>query len=322
MAEVITDRPAVGISACVYNCPVRYNGKAFDGLASLGREKGDFTFTPVCPECMAGLGVPRMPIHLTGPGQDVIAGKARVRDRRGRDVTEELLAGARCCIQTLERAGVEAFIAREASPSCGVFKARVGKRRQEQVTGSGVFGAMLLEKGWFLIPDSALQSPLKWWDWRRRFHAWLWLSRQNLAGKSDIYDAWHALKFLVQELDRSFADSVGRDLAGLPKRVSAEDIESWRKSVLLKLREPSTPARIKQALWKTYTHYRGRGRLEGIDLHDLDVSSPEVARNVTSLAEQVTKLERVSFENDMLFGTSPVIFRDRRRVSPKKDQRP
>jgi uncharacterized protein YbbK (DUF523 family) len=319
MAEILTERPNIGISACVYSCPVRYNGKAFDALGPIGREKGDFVFTPVCPEVMAGLGVPRMPIHLTGPGQDVLTGDAVVKSRRGWDVSDALIAGCTRCIETLEEAGVEAFIVKEASPSCGVFKARIGKRRQEQVTGSGVFGAMLLERGWFLIPDEALQSPLKWWDWRRRLHAWLWLKRRELSTKRDLYDTWHVVKFIVQELDRPFADEMGRRLAGLGKRVSRAEMEDIRTEMMDALRKPSTPARITQALWKSYVHHKKKGRLEGVDLHELTVRSPEVRRNVTTIAAELTKLERVEFENDLLFGQSPVIYRDRRRLPKKPD---
>jgi uncharacterized protein YbbK (DUF523 family) len=320
MAAVLTDPPRVGISACVYDCPVRYNGKAFDALAPIGREKGDFVFTPVCPECMAGLGVPRTPIHLTGPGQEVLAGESKVRDRHGEDVTERVLAGAEASIAAFERAGVEAVIVKEASPTCGVYKARIGKKRRQQVTGSGVFGAMLLEKGWFLIPDDALQSPIKWWDWRRRLHAFLWLKRRPLETKAELYDAWHTLKFVVQEIDRKAADDIGRRLAGMPKRVAPEDVEAYRGEILGLLRRPSTPARIRQSLWKAYKHHEKHGRLEGKDLHELDVRSPEVGRNVTRLAEQVTKLERVGFEQDMLFGTTPVIYRAERRVRKRDEE--
>jgi len=175
MPELITRRVPLGISACVFRCPVRYNGKSFDALGTLGRERADFVFTPVCPECAAGLGVPRDPIHLTGTGQQVLLGEAKVKSRRGRVVTDEVIAGSRASMETLERAGVRALIFKEASPTCGVYKARVGKRRTETSEGSGVFGAMLLDTGWFLIPDKALANPLLWWDWRRRLHAWLWL---------------------------------------------------------------------------------------------------------------------------------------------------
>ncbi len=320
MAEIITAKVPVGISACLYRCPVRYNGKSFDALATLGREKSDFGFTPVCPECMAGLGVPRMPIHLTGPGQEVLAGEARVKDRRGHEVTDALIAGSNACLDALKRAGVEAMIVTESSPSCGVYKARVGKKRNEQIEGAGVFGAMLLETGWFLIPDNALTNPLLWWDARRRLHAWLWLKHRPLHQAKALYDAWHVLKFLVQELDRSWADAMGHRLAGLPRHVSEEEIEKIRAEILDKLRESSTRARIRQAMWKTYVHAKKKGVLEGIDLHELDVRSPEVTQNVMAIAEELTRLERISFENDLLFGTSPVIMRDGRRVRAHEEE--
>ena len=63
---VIHDKITIGISACCMGSPVRYNNKGWDMLATLGREKQDFMWCPVCPETMSGLGVPRDPIHLSG----------------------------------------------------------------------------------------------------------------------------------------------------------------------------------------------------------------------------------------------------------------
>lgn len=321
MTEVITDRPRVGISACLYDCPVRYNGKRFNDVAKLGRERGDFTFVPVCPECMAGLGVPREPIHLTGTGAEVLAGQAKVKDSRGHDVTDQVVAGAQACVEALERAGVRAVILKESSPSCGMHKARVGMHRRESTLGSGVFAAMLAETGWFLIPSTAFDSALSWWDWRRRFHAWLWLSDRAIASNGDLTSAWHVVKFIVQETQRAEADRIGRELAALPRHAPLETLEALRGRMLDLLRVPTTRQRALSALWKTYTHYKKRGRLDGVDLHDLTVRSPEVRRNVTTIAEELTGLERVAFENDLLFGTSPVLYRDKRRVAARNAAR-
>ena len=313
MPGVLTDKVRLGISACVYNCPVRYNGKAVDGMVHLGRERNDYAFTPVCPECLAGLGVPREPIHLTGPGQAVLCGEAQVRNRHGRDVSEQLLEGARDAMAALERAQVQAVIIKESSPSCGVTKAQIGRRRRAE-TGAGVFGAMLLERGWFLIPDEALASPVKWWDWRRRMHAWLWLKDRPISSARDLYDAWHVLKFVLQEIDRPLAERIGRDLAALPKNPPAEKLEEFRTVILDALRRPSTLPRIRQAMWKTYVHAKKKGRLDGVDLHELSVDSPEVIANSTKIAAELALMERVSFENDLLFATTPVLARDKRRV--------
>jgi uncharacterized protein YbbK (DUF523 family) len=318
VAELITRTVPIGISACVFRCPVRYNGKAFDALATIGRERADFSFTPVCPECLAGLGVPRDPIHLTGPGAEVLAGEARVKTRRGRDVTDLVVAGSQAAIETLERAGVRAMIVKEASPTCGVFKARIGKRRTEQAGGAGTFGALLLDRGWFLIPDVALANRLLWWDWRRRLHAWLWLADREISSAKELYEVWHVIKFVLQETSRPFADAMGRELAALPKRPGPERLGELKDRMLEALRIPSTRARIRQAAWKTYANARKNGKLDGVDMHGLTVDSPEVRANVDRIADELMALERVSFENDLLFGTSPVIFREGRRVKARE----
>lgn len=317
MAEIITQKVAIGISACAYGCPVRYNGRSFDALSILGRERTDFVFTPVCPECLAGLGVPRAPIHLTGTGADVLAGSATVRDRHGHDVTTAIVAGCTDAMASLQRAGVVAFIAKEASPTCGLAKARVGKRRTEQL-GAGVFGALLKERDLFLIPDEALSNPLMWWDWRRRLHAWLWLRDRAILTSRDLYAAWHVIKFVIQETDRPAADDMGRRLAALAKGVSTDELEFLRREMLAALEKPSTKQRIRASMWKTYVHATKKGQLEGVDLHELNVDSPEVRTNVDRLALELVGLERISFENDLLFGTSPVIRRDGRRVAARE----
>jgi len=318
VAQIITQKVAIGISACLYSCPVRYNGRAFDALAVLGRERSDFVWTPVCPECLAGLGVPRMPVHLTGTGQDVLIGRAKALDRRGRDHTEAIVAGSESAMAALDRAGVVALVAKEASPSCGLYKARVGRRRTETSGGSGVFGAMLLERGWFLIPDEGLANSLLWWDWRRRLHAWLWLSRQPALASRDLYDAWHVVKFVVQETNRPRADAIGRSLAALPKRPAPEELGSLRAEMLDALRAPSTRSRIRGAMLKAYEHARKQGSLSGVDLHDLDAASLADSRRVDELVRDLTGLERISFENDLLFGPTPVLRRDARRVASRQ----
>lgn len=321
VARIITERVRVGLSACLFGCPVRYNGKALDALALLGREKADFAWTPVCPECLAGLGVPRDPIHLTGSGQMVLRGEAAVRDRRGHDVTQRVVEASRAAMDCLDRAGIEVFIAKEASPTCGLRKARVGKRRTESAEGSGVFGALLLERDWFLVPDSALANPLLWWDWRRRMHAWLWLRRQPVTTSRELYDAWHVVKFIAQETDRPGADAIGRALAELPKSPSPARLNDMRTVMLESLKRPSTRSRIKGALQKAYAHARKAGQLDGVQRYGLADAPEHLMHDIESMVRDLTAMERISFDNDLLFGASPVLRRDRRRLRPDGEGR-
>jgi len=168
----------IGLSACLYDCPVRYNGKRFDAVSKLGRE----------------------------------------------------------------RAGVRVVILKEKSPSCGLFRVRIGANRRREVLGAGVFGALLKRTGWFLIPDTALDSALTGWDWRR-MRAWLWLSDRAIASNGDLTSAWHVVKFIVQETQRAEAGAIGRELAALPKRAPAARLEELRGRMFDALRIPTTKQR-------------------------------------------------------------------------------
>jgi len=309
---VITEKIRIGISSCCMGSPIRYNGKGIDVLRDLGREKSDFIWCPVCPECMAGLGVPRNPVHLSGgDGNAIWNDDARVKNRGGEDVTAAMKIGCEVCLSTLERCGTVAFVYMDGSPSCGVYRTTLRNRR----TGNppGVFGSLLLDKGYFLIPSSDLQSPLKWWDWRRRLLAFHWFSSIKLESMKDVYESWYRLKFLCQELDNTWARKMGSRLASTNLKTEPEFPGIFRKEVLDVLRKPSTTKRITGSLWKHYSHYRkSRGKVVQ------EINSPEFRRNMTTIAKELTKMERTAFEEDYLFGASPVIYRDARRVKVKE----
>lgn len=310
---IIHDRITIGISACTMGSPVRYNAKGWDLTAGIGREKGDFKWVPVCPETMAGLGVPRDPIHLSGGnGADVWNGIAIIKNRGGQDVTEDVRFGSRSCLETLERAGASAYVYMEGSPTCGVY--RTSLKKQKRGNPPGIFGALLLDREYFLIPASDLQSPLRWWDWRRRLLAFHWFRSLPLSDKNDLYEAWYRLKFLCQEIEEPWAREMGRRLASLGKRPDEAEISGLRREILDILRKPSSTARITQMLWKNYSFYRkAKGKpVEG-------VNSPDFRRNVTSIAKELSMMERTAFEDGIFFASSPVLYRDRRRMPKSGD---
>ena len=310
---VISQRIAIGISACCMGSPVRYNGKGYDMLSLMGREKNDFKWSPVCPECMAGLGVPREPIHLTGgDGNSVWTGEAEVKNRHGRLVTDDVKFGALSCLETLKRADVSAFVYMDGSPSCGVYRTTLKTTRRGHPPG--IFGSLLLEQGFFLIPAADMQSPLKWWDWRRRLLAFYWLKNLEISGKAELYDTWAKLKFLFQELDLVWAQGMGRKLAVLDRTPDQDFIKAFKAEALEILRKPSTVKRITNSLWKNYSYYRKTmGKtVEG-------VNSPEFQRNITSIAKELVTMERKALDDEVMFGTSPVMYREKRRMQVKDE---
>ncbi|MBF0386070.1 MAG: DUF523 domain-containing protein [Candidatus Omnitrophica bacterium] len=306
MNYILTEKIRIGISACNFGAKFRYNRAGWDRVEALGRQKDDYIFTPVCPEVLAGLGVPRPPVKLSGGnGDDVWAGTAKIKNRLGRDVTEAVKAASLSSMEALHRAGVDAFLFMEGSPTCGVYRTTLKDKRLGKPPG--VFGALLLKERIFLIPAVDLESPWKWWDHTRRLHAFIWLKNIAITSKKDIYEAWHVLKFICQEIDRPLSDNVGQSLASLPAKMGTLEIESWRTRVLQLLRRPSTLKRIQSVMFKHYAHYRKTFGLKETEAH-----APSEFLGKAAFVEELMKLERKAAEQGYLFLGRPIAYKPAR----------
>jgi len=57
----------------------------------------------LCPEILGGLRIRRLAAEiLEGDGRDVLKGRARIIDRKGRDVTENFILGAYAVLKVAE----------------------------------------------------------------------------------------------------------------------------------------------------------------------------------------------------------------------------
>lgn len=305
MTVYLPEHIKIGISACMYNCHYRYNAKGWDQLSFLGRDRASYVWYPVCPEVNAGFGVPREAIKITGAsGTEVWQGKAKIMSSSGKDLSQRLMQSCEQIMKQLKDAGVNVFIYMEGSPSCGVYRTTLKNKRLGKPPG--VFGDMLLREGLFLIPAQDLSSPIRWWDWRRRMLAFVWLKSQPLETKSDLYDIWHTLKFLCQEIDEKRSREIGKEFAAFDKHTNKETgkFESYRSEMLEILRRPSSTAKIKNRLWKHYTYY-----LKHSGKAIPDVKEPAELRNMTELAKELLQMELKAMETGILFGASPIINR-------------
>jgi hypothetical protein len=134
MPILIEERIRIGVSACNAGARVGWNRAGWDRIAAIRREMTGFIWTPVRPEVMSVFGVPRDPVRLSGGnGHDLWQGTARMKNRSG------------------------------------VYRTTLKNKRLGNPPG--VFGSLLLQEDLFLIPAVDLESPIKWWDWRRRLHA-------------------------------------------------------------------------------------------------------------------------------------------------------
>lgn len=108
------------VSACLVGLKTRYDGRIITSAACI-KAVGVGVCIPVCPEQLGGLPTPRTAADLLGgDGYDVLAGRARVLDRTGVDVTENFILGARQVLTIARQHEAEKVFLKARSPSCGL----------------------------------------------------------------------------------------------------------------------------------------------------------------------------------------------------------
>lgn len=135
------------VSACLAGVKCKYNAK--DNCepkiqALLGREKVQL----VCPEQLGGLTTPRPPAEIvSGSGEDVLSGKAKVVTKNGVDVTDSFVRGAKETLRIAQLSGAKGAILKEGSPSCGSSLIYDGTFQGVKQPGQGVTAALLRKEG-------------------------------------------------------------------------------------------------------------------------------------------------------------------------------
>jgi uncharacterized protein YbbK (DUF523 family) len=148
------------ISACLLGINCRYDGTAKEA-PELKKLLADYRLIPFCPETLGGLTVPRLPSEIQcGDGGQVLSGSARVRDRNGRDLTAEFIAGARMTLALAELHHPMLVVAKAKSPSCGAGQIYDGSFTGKLQHGDGVTIAMLRQAGYTVCSEKDfLENP-------------------------------------------------------------------------------------------------------------------------------------------------------------------
>jgi len=132
------------ISACLLGVACRYDGRS-KACAEALRIASSEPLLPICPEQLGGLATPRSAARIHGgDGSDVLAGRARVIDARGVDVSDSFLRGAHEVLRLCRVCGIGAVLLKARSPSCGL-----GRIHGEGglIDGDGVTAALLKQHG-------------------------------------------------------------------------------------------------------------------------------------------------------------------------------
>lgn len=131
----------VGVSACLLGRNVRYDGGhkrdrfVTEDLGKLA------TLVPVCPEVEVGMGTPRETIRLVrGEGEEV----RLIAPASGTDHTEAMSAFARERVAELQALGLDGYVLKSGSPSCGLERVRIyHPNGMPDGGGQGRFAAVL-----------------------------------------------------------------------------------------------------------------------------------------------------------------------------------
>ncbi len=222
------------LSRCLELEPCRYNGERipFDLVRHL---EPWVKFRPVCPEVEVGLGVPRDTIRLVASGKRTLL----VQPATGRDVTEDMETFADRFLSVAD--GVDGFILKSRSPSCGPGGVKVYKDAQSRFAGRsepGLFaGAVLARFGGLAVED---EGRLRNRRIREHFLTKLFaLARLREIGgggrTGDLVRFQSMYKFVLLAYGEKHLRSLGRIVANADRRPFTEVFARYRAGFMAAL---------------------------------------------------------------------------------------
>ena len=149
--EPLQPVPPVLISTCLLGRNCRFDGHTKGDPALVSRlEASGVQLIPYCPEESGGLPTPRSPAWIEAQDAEAVwAGRDRVLDEAGEDVTSAFVRGAEGALALCKRLGIRTAYLKERSPSCGVCQTHA---HGELIDGPGVTTVLLQKHGIETLP--------------------------------------------------------------------------------------------------------------------------------------------------------------------------
>lgn len=135
------------VSACLAGINCTYK-KGNNINACIKKLVDDERAITVCPEVMGGLSSPRQPCEIIGgDGYDVLDKKTSVKQKTGKDVTQNLIIGSKKTLKIAKKHNIRHAIFKSRSPSCGKGCIYDGTFTESTIRGDGVATAYLRRNG-------------------------------------------------------------------------------------------------------------------------------------------------------------------------------
>jgi uncharacterized protein YbbK (DUF523 family) len=140
------DAVKILVSACLLGRNCKYNGgnNYDEKIVEFLKNK---EVIPVCPEVLAGLGVPRTPIEIVD---------GVLLDRYGNSVDDALRHAVAQILAQIRDEEIECAILKSRSPTCGVRQVYDGTFSGRLVDGAGVLAQALMDAGYRVIDAEEL----------------------------------------------------------------------------------------------------------------------------------------------------------------------
>ena len=254
-----TDRPRIGVSACLLGKQVRYDGGHKKSVFLTGALQRFVDFVPVCPEVESGMTVPRESLRLIERSEGV----RLIGNRSREDYTEQVERWARASVASLAALPLDGFVLKKDSPSCGLTRVRVfpgdGNLAPAR-EGTGLFAAQLrkgipslplAEDGW-LFDATLREAFLEQIFLHHRMRRTL-LAAPSRAGLLEFH-ADHKLIYMAHSPVRY--RELGRLAASVATRPLAETLSSYRENAIAALRERATPGKHANVLQHVMGYFK------------------------------------------------------------------
>ena len=247
-SETVWPKLSLGVSACLMGQEVRYDGGHQRDRFVTDILEGYASYSVVCPEVEAGLGTPRPTARLV----HAEGGPRFVLSSSGEDLTDRMQEHAEERTSSMGISGLDGFILKKASPSCGMSRVKVYSKSSASKSGVGVFAAALQAKD-PLLPleeDGRLNDPglrehfLTRVYCRARWRAFI--AEERRPGELVKFHQIH--KLLLQTHDDKKYRELGRIVADLKSRPLLESIEAYGQLFQDTLQGRSTLGRKVNAL--------------------------------------------------------------------------
>ncbi|MDW8294911.1 MAG: DUF523 and DUF1722 domain-containing protein [Aquificaceae bacterium] len=247
-------KPRIVVSACLNLKPVRYNGQEV-------RDEFVLKLLPycevleVCPEVAIGLGVPRERVIVYRRENSF----GLSQPSTGLELTEKMESFAETFLKTLQ--GVDAFLLKSKSPSCGVSNTKVYRDpegREFHSKGRGLFALKVLDRFEYLPVED--EGRLKDKEIREHFLTRLFSvaelreNKERINRISELMDFHQRNKYLLMAHSQRKLKEMGRLVASAKEENLKETLSLYGSLFLQAIRKKPSRGQQVNTLLHIFGH--------------------------------------------------------------------